>query len=138
MELKEIAFLAIYSIVQLFFAVDAMGMEGRGTSLLFSPFRYFGIGWLCLIAAIWWRASIQKWDLRNGLLTGILITMHYLITFAAVTEEITAYMARPDTEVGLGRVLRLRPGTIYLGVFTYFIGQIIVWGFVLRRPSRNS
>lgn len=130
---KNYIFLAVYTVVQFFFALDGTGLEGRGTVLLFSPFRHFGIGWLALFVAVWWRSAFR--GSRNTLILGVafLMLVHYLITFTSAAAELSLYFAQPDDEVGLGRVLRLRPHTIYAGAATYVLGQFAIWAILLRK-----
>ncbi len=135
---KVILFCFVYTLLQLYFGVDGVGLEGRGTFLLISPFRLFGLGWLCMIAALVWRASNTTTEKSPiGFFILGLMTLHYAITGIFAGEEITKYLSSPSADEGLGRVLARRPSVLIFGILFYLLGQIVCW-LILLRPSNRK
>ena len=128
-----VIFALAFTILQLFFAVDGVGLEFRGSEILFAPFGPYGLNWLLLLFAIYWIPRAN--NTRGTIVVCTLMLLHYLITFSYVVVEIREYQLLPDAALGLGRVLARRPEVLWYGSLSYFLGNAWIW--ILFRNRRR-
>ena len=123
-------FCILYSVIQFYFAIDGVGLEGRGSFLLFSPFRFWLLGWFAMLGAILLPVILKQ---RVLVLSLILMCVHYLVTVSYAWEDISRYLVDPTDDHGLGRTITRRPELIIIGAIFYFVGQGIVWVLIARK-----
>jgi hypothetical protein len=125
-----VIFTTVFTLTQFFFAIDGMGLEGKGTAILAAPFRLFGLTWLLLICAVYF--TFRRNDAGSSSLFLVCLGLHYLITFWHVGSELYELTLSSSTELGLGRVLVRRPQVLWFGALTYLAGNVIIWWLYLK------
>ncbi len=118
-----IIFAFVYTIVYVFFAIDVIGMEGRGPLIFTAPLRPFGLPWLLLLVALF--VSRKLTSFRNQVYFILLMFAHYLITAYYLLLELK-FDSSPEGEA-LTRVIELRPQAVYYALAWYIFGQILIW-----------
>ena len=100
-----VIFCALFTVAQFWFAVGAIGMEGKGSLILMPPFRWYFLNWLLLMCAVFWTKHAN--GLYGVLIFLFAILLHYAVTAWYAVAEIHRYRMNPTEEEGLGRVLAL-------------------------------
>lgn len=131
----SVIFTVVFTLTQFWFAIEGMGLEGKGTALLVAPFRLYGLTWLLLILAIYFIP--RRSNEGSSSLFLLVLGFHYAITFWHVGSELYEFSLSSTTELGLGRVLARRPQVLWYGAFTYLAGHIIIWFTFLKHRASN-
>lgn len=66
MRLKNIhlvIFCVVFTVAHLWFGLGGMGMEGKGSGILFAPFRLWFLNWFLLMFAVFWAKHAKQ---KNG------------------------------------------------------------------------
>lgn len=113
----------LYSLAYIFFALNVVGMEGRGPLIFLAPLSPLGLPWIVLLVALFVLSNIVSG--QRVVLFIIFMLVHYVMSLYSAFSFL---QDNGSSEVdAFTRIMNLRPYAVYFTLAWYLLGQVIIW-----------
>jgi len=117
---QRILFSAIYTLLYFASALDAIGAEGKGSSIFFAPFTT----WILILIGILLLSPTLSQFRRVFIL--VMIGIHYFITGLSILQTAS------NDDGHIAHSWEMWPWTLVFAIAWYAVGQLTIWFFILK------